>query len=131
LHVVPRARAATLPPTRLERSRTLTLPALELAPATDQTIEIEPALDLDALRFAEPAELSPDDSAVVVLSLDQLQPTSESDAEIADQLREIERELALAEDPAAVAMLRVDAGRLEETQGDLEAARRHYEAALL
>src|SRR5207253_31103 len=53
-----------------------------------------------------------------------------SDAEAAEMLLHYELEIGAADDPATAAPLRIEAGRLAESLGDLVHARRHYEAAL-
>ena len=140
----PRTRPLTAPP-QPSRNRTLSTapppvasaPAIELAvepaavdagaappgPEIDPNADLPPllfgddlpALDLDALRLPEHSELvtgdDSDDAAAALLALD--------------------RELELIDEPAQVAVLRVECGRLYERLGDADRARASYEAALL
>jgi tetratricopeptide (TPR) repeat protein len=73
----------------------------------------EPALDLGALSL--PFESDPS-------------PTAGAD-DAAALLAQYDRELALLDDQAAIAALRLEAGRLAELTGDLDAARAHFAAA--
>ena len=93
------------------------------APHTEQL----PKLDPEAFQVPEEPALRDDDSAVVMLSYDQLQPMKADEAS-EDTLQYFEREIADAENPVA---LRLEAGRVAESLGELDRARAHYEAALL
>ncbi|HMG53812.1 MAG TPA: hypothetical protein VK601_10020, partial [Kofleriaceae bacterium] len=115
-------------------------PALELAElfrsaaagheAVVDGAEREPVLDPGAIQLPEDPQLSPDDSDVVMLSYEQLQPVR-SDEDAVDLLLHYEREIAASDPAAGAASLRIEAGRLSETLGDAERARGHYEAALV
>lgn len=74
-----------------------------------------PTLDLDALRVPAQAE-----AAITDLT-----------ETWAAQLLVYEREIETLDDPAALARLRVEAGRLSERLGDSDRARIHYEEALV
>ena len=99
------------------------------APPND-TVELEPSLDLDPIPFPEQRQISLDDSEVVMLSYAQLQPVRLG-AALAEMLLHYERELVAAKDGASLVPLRIEAGRLTERLGELERARIHYETALL
>jgi tetratricopeptide (TPR) repeat protein len=102
----------------LEPGRKLRLPALDLAelvPAITTVLE-EPPLDVDAIVDA------------IDVSEDQALPINEAPA---DLLVHYEAEIAAAGDPVSSVALRIEAGRLSETLGDIDRARTHYDAALL
>jgi tetratricopeptide (TPR) repeat protein len=94
-------------------------PRLQTAPI-GEVVEIEPAIDLDAVGV---------DSTWP----EQLQPlaTSQLDEDSAQWLLVFERELATVDEPSEAAQLRVEAGRLCERLGEIDRARAHYDAALL
>ncbi len=91
---------------------------------------IEPLLGATSIEFPEEHELSPDDSAVVMLSYEQLQPTK-ADEGTGEILRQYEAEIAATEDPANTVTLRIEAGRLAERLRKPDRASEHYDAALL
>ncbi len=74
-----------------------------------------PGLDLDALAL-------PEHSALV---------SGDDSDEVATAILALDRELELIDEPAQVAVLRVESGRLYERLGDADRARAGYEAALL
>jgi len=112
--------------------RKLRPPALDLAELSGApgNAELEPELDTGAIRIPEKPPLSLDDSEVVMLSFDELQP-AKSDDTSRDMLLQYEREIAMAGDPASAAPLRLEAGRLSELLGDTGRAHAHYDAALV
>jgi tetratricopeptide (TPR) repeat protein len=108
--------------------------AIAAPPSAPIPVVARPALDvapeLPPSRFAEP-DLALDLDAVALP--ERVDPTSGIDlGEAAAQTVIVyERELATIDDPAALAAMRAEAGRLSERLGDLDRARAHYEAALL
>ncbi|MBS1119104.1 MAG: Tetratricopeptide repeat protein [Deltaproteobacteria bacterium] len=112
-------------------------PALDLAavfrgagPSLEGVDETTPWFDPGALQFAEAREMEPDDSAVVMLSFDQLHATRTDDGS-AEPLLQYESEIAAIDDPATAVSLRIEAGRLCEALHDTDRASAHYEAALV
>ncbi|MEO8701560.1 MAG: tetratricopeptide repeat protein [Kofleriaceae bacterium] len=102
------------------------------APSTLAELDVgrEPARDVTAIQFPVEAELSGDDSAVVMLSYAQLMPAKVDDSS-KEMLEQCEAELAMADDSTGPIELRIEAGRLAELAGEAERARTHYEAAVI
>ncbi|MBV8758094.1 MAG: hypothetical protein JO257_12485 [Deltaproteobacteria bacterium] len=86
----------------------------------EEHVEVEPAIDLDAIGVDStwPEQLQP-------------MPTTQLDEDSAHWLLVYERELCTVDEPAQTAALRIEAGRLCERLGDIDRARSHYDAALL
>lgn len=107
--------------------RPTSVPVMQNAPAqprvlslADQPLEVEPAIDLEAIgaRSEWPEQESPLASSAL-------------DEEAAATLLVYERELATVDDPSSLSALHVEAGRLCERLGEPDRARTHYDSALL
>ncbi len=85
-------------------------------PISDDVAEVEPSIDLEAIRLPEQV---------------QPLPSSQLDEAFARSLEIYERELATIDETATSAALRLEAGRLCERLGEADRARTHYDAALL
>ena len=117
---------------KLERpSGKLRPPALDPAVFLDgkPRVDTEPVLDVKTIEFPQERVISPDDSDVVMLSYEQLQPATSGEGS-EEILVELERELSVAASSTSTS-LRLEAGRLAESIGELDRARAHYEAAVL
>jgi hypothetical protein len=119
----PRADARLRPP-RLD------LADLFRGAAASARPEHVPEVDVQAFQVPEEPPMREDDSAVVMLSYDQLQPMQADEAS-EDTLQYFEREVAAAEGTPQGVALRLEAARIAESLGDLDRARGHYEAALI
>ena len=82
----------------------------------DAVVSIEPELDLDGIQL--PEQTSP----LTTAALDEASAAA---------LVIYEREIATVDEAGLSATLRIEAGRLSERLGEVDAARAHYDAALL
>jgi tetratricopeptide (TPR) repeat protein len=110
-------RPTSVPAMLLDRQRA---PGGARGSIADEPAEVEPVIDLDAIG---PDSAWPEQQPPL--------PTSALDEDSAALLLVFEREIATVDEPIALAVLRIEAGRLCERLGDPNRARTHYDAALL
>ncbi len=108
----------------------LSPPALGAFDVATDVVVLEPAIVADSIDIPDEREISPDDSDVVMLSIDELRVSDADDTGL-ESLVQLEREIAATQETAISVELRLEAGRLAEEHGDIDRAHAHYEAALL
>lgn len=113
-------RPTSVPALGMAAVNAATASAAPVAPRLDETPDIEPAIDLEAIGADSqwPEQVPP-------------LPTNNLDEDAAAMLLVYEREIPTIDEPVALAALRIEAGRLCERVGDVDRARSHYDAALL
>ncbi|HVK75451.1 MAG TPA: hypothetical protein VM734_19110 [Kofleriaceae bacterium] len=136
---IARTQLGVPPPPPMARARTTSAPPPPAAPApivdAPADVAVAPA-PIDTAPELPPPVFGDDLPALDLDALavpDQVDPATGWDPgeEAARAILVLERELELIDEPAQVATLRVEAGRLYERLGDADRARVSYEAALL
>ncbi len=116
--------AAQAPPSVLR------IPELRLEQLPPIVVSPPPILDARALELRPAFGMWPDDSEVVMVSYNELQPGAVATSSAA-LIEEIEREIAARSEPARVARLHCEAARLAVQLGSFDRARTHLEAAIV